>query len=127
MMANQEERRLEVIQWERTHSFKYLKQKEEAQQALESSLPGTSSQSSNTRSTHQQNASSQQQGRRQILDPGLLEQIINDDQGQRKKIGRDGSMNIGFTSNDHSYPPCPGQDFVKNINVPDPIQGGHYF
>ena len=122
-----EERRLEMIKWERTHSYRFLKQQEEARQALESPLPGTSSQSSNTRRTQQVGSSQHQQGKRQILDPGLLEQIINDVEDQSKKIERDGSMNIGFTSNDHSHPPCPGQDFVKNRNVPDLIQKGHYF
>ena len=72
-----EERRQEMIEWERIHSFRYKENYKQARQALEQSLPGPSSQPSKARNNQQQ-ASSHQERRRQILDPALLEQIIID-------------------------------------------------
>ena len=73
-----EERRQEMIEWERIHSFRYKENYKQARQALEQSLPGPSSQPSKARNNQQQASSHHQERRRQILDPALLEQIIID-------------------------------------------------
>ena len=76
-----EERRQARIDWERTHSFRYQENYKQARQALhldQSPQPGPSCQPSQARNIQRKTPSHHQERRRQILDPELLEQIIND-------------------------------------------------
>ena len=76
-----EERRQARIDWERTHSFRYQENYKQARQALgldQPPQPEPSCQPSQARNIQRQTSSHHQERRRQILDPGLLEQIIID-------------------------------------------------
>ena len=76
-----EEQRQARIDWERTHSFRYQENYKQARQALgldQPPQPGPSCQPSQARNIQRQTPSHHQERRRQILDPELLEQIIND-------------------------------------------------
>ena len=76
-----EERRQARIDWERTHSFRYQENYKQARQALgldQPPQPGPSCQPSQARNIQRQTPSHHQERKRQILDPGLLEQIIID-------------------------------------------------
>ena len=100
IQLTREERRQELIEWERTHSFRYQKNYQQARQALDQSLPGPSFQSSKARNTQQQ-VSSQQERKRQILDPALLEQIIidgtNEEPGKKMSTKSDPSSRTSRT------------------------------
>ena len=72
-----EERRQARIDWERTHSFRYQENYKQARQALgldQSPQPGPSCQPLQARNIQLQTSYHHQERRRQILDPGLLEQ-----------------------------------------------------
>ena len=123
-----EERRQEMIEWERIHSFRYKENYKQARQALEQSLPGPSSQPSKVRNNQQQ-ASSHQERRRQILDPALLEQIIidGDNEVPGKKLSKkepEGTnpdlrlQNLGPISKDQAQSSLTDQGQMKSVKGP---------